>query len=114
MSEVTGFEIQSDERFGEGGFLQLRRVWLRNVHADGPPSKPYLCDFVERPRGLDAVSIVLYSRTAGGEVRVLVRACLRPPIQLGRPGIHFVPETEPQGRPLLNAEIVAGLLEPGD
>ena len=112
MAEVTGFEIVSDQRFGEGGFLRLRRTHLRNLHADGTRSREYLCDFVERPKGLDAVALVIWTR-AGGRPRVLVRACLRPPIQLGRPG-HEVPLDEPPGRPLLNPEVVAGLLEPGD
>src|SRR5262249_5924277 len=39
--------------------------------------------------------------------------CLRPPLQLGRPGVHFVP-IEEKAWPLLNPEIVAGLIEPGD
>lgn len=112
MPEVTRFEIVSDERFGQGGFLQLRRCWLRNVHADGSKSEKYICDFVERPRGLDAIAVVIWKREADG-VRVLIRAGLRPPLQIGRPGIHFIPLDEPPC-PLLNQEIVAGLVEPGD
>jgi ADP-ribose pyrophosphatase len=115
MARVERFEIVSDERMGEGGFLQLRRLWLRNVHDDGSRSREYLCDFVERPRGLDAVSLVIWMRAPGGAgARVLIRACLRPPIQLGRPGIHFLALPEPSTRPLLNPEIVAGLIERGD
>ena len=109
MPEVTRFEIVSDERFGQGGFLQLRRCWLRNVHADGSRSEKYICDFVERPRGLDAVAVVIWAQGP----KVLIRAGLRPPLQIGRPGIHFIPLDEAPC-PLLNQEIVAGLVEPGD
>jgi ADP-ribose diphosphatase len=112
MPEVTRFEIVSDERFGEGGFLQLRRCWLRNVYADGSRSEKYICDFVERPRGLDAIAVVIWRRE-GKKPRVLIRAGMRPPLQIGRPGIHFIPLEEPPC-PLLNPEIVAGLVEPGD
>src|SRR5262249_45254715 len=62
MPEVTGFEVVSDQRLGEGGFLRLRRTFLRNLHADGTRSREYLCDFVERPRGLDAVALVIWTR----------------------------------------------------
>ncbi|HJZ85353.1 MAG TPA: NUDIX hydrolase [Polyangia bacterium] len=113
MPEVTGFEVVSDQRLGEGGFLRLRRTFLRNLHADGTRSREYLCDFVERPRGLDAVALVIWTRAGGSRPRVLIRACLRPPIQLGRPG-HAVPLPARPDRPLLNAEVVAGLCEPGD
>jgi ADP-ribose pyrophosphatase len=115
MSQVTGYEIERDQRIGEGGFLQLRRLTLRNRHTDGSLSAPYPCDFIERPRGLDAVGLVIWTRARGdGGVRVLIRDCLRPPIQLARPGIHFVPIAEPPDRPLLNPEICAGLIEAGD
>jgi ADP-ribose pyrophosphatase len=114
MSEVQGFEILSDERFGEGGFLRLRRLHLRNVHDDGSRSPAYLCDFVERPRGIDAVAVVLWTRAGrAARPRVLIRACLRPPIQLGRAG-HPMPIEEPSARPLLHPEVVAGLIEAGD
>jgi ADP-ribose pyrophosphatase len=105
--------VVSDERLGEGGFLRLRRTRLQNRYRDGGASAPYLCDFVERPRGLDAVALVLWHRGADGRAKVLIRACLRPPIQLGRAGHAVVHEPKPE-RPLLNPEVVAGLIEPGD
>jgi ADP-ribose pyrophosphatase len=113
MPDITRFEIVSDERFGEGGFLQLRRCWLRNVRTDGTRSEKYICDFVERPRGLDAIAVVIWRQEPDRKVRVLIRAGLRPPLQIGRPGIHFIPLDEP-ACPLLNPEIVAGLVEPSD
>jgi ADP-ribose pyrophosphatase len=115
MARVIGFELVSEERFGEGGFLQLRRTRLRNRHDDGSRSREYLCDFVERPRGLDAVALAIWTRAGSpdGAPRVLVRACLRPPIQLGRP-THEVAIPEPADRRLLNPELVAGLIETGD
>src|SRR5437016_6245574 len=109
MARVVGFELVSEERFGEGGFLELRRTHLRNLHQDGSRSREYLCDFVERRRGLDAVALAIWTRSGAGAdaaPRVLVRACLRPPIQLARP-THEVAIPEPQDRPLLNPELVA-------
>src|SRR5439155_1176473 len=115
MPRVIGFEIVTDERYGEGGFLSLRRLILRNQHDDGSRSREYLCDFAERPKGLDAVALVIWTRAGspGGRPRVLIRSCLRPPIQLGRPG-HAVPIERDARRPILNPEVVAGLIEPGD
>lgn len=96
-------EIVGDERLGEGGFLQLRRLMLVNVRDDGSRSTPYACDFVERPRGVDAVAVVLYARTPDG-VQVLLRDAIRPALTWGR--------REPAS--FWSLEIVAGLLETGD
>jgi 8-oxo-dGTP pyrophosphatase MutT (NUDIX family) len=98
--ELKGFELLGDERIGHGGFLVLRRLRLRLVGADGSRTKEGMWDFVERPMGLDAVVVVLWRKGP----QVLLRHCLRVPLQFGRP-------TPP---PLLGAELVAGILEPGD
>jgi ADP-ribose pyrophosphatase len=104
MPEVTGFEFDSDEVVGrEGGFLAIRRLRMRNRHADGTISRQYLCDFILRPYGLDAVVVVIYHRSPTG-VQVLLRDGLRPALCLGRP----------DHPPLFLTELVAGILEVGD
>ncbi len=110
---VVGFEVEGARRIGEESpsFLVLHRYELHNLYEDGGQSASYLCDFVQRPRGLDAVVVALYRRAVGG-VEVLLRGQLRPPLQLGRQaGAVALAATE---LPLLNPEIVAGLLEAED
>ena len=112
MDTIVDIEVLSDELVGrEGGFLAIRRLRLRNRRADGSHSAPYLCDFLARPYGVDAVVVALYHRAADG-VRVLVRDCLRPPLALGRPSeILPVPDRR---RYLLFTELVAGIIERED
>jgi ADP-ribose pyrophosphatase len=107
---VVDIEIVSDETLGlEGGFLAIRRLHLVNVRADGSRSEPYVCDFAIRPRGLDAVVVVLFTRE-DGRVRVLLRDGLRPALRFGRcPG--DVPCPDPR-RYLFFREVVAGIVEP--
>ena len=109
-SSVERIDVVSDERIGEGGFLVLRRLVLVNQRSDGSVSPAYPCDFVERPYGLDAVAIVVY-RHHEGEVDVLLRTGLRPPMQLGRN--QHVPITETAPSPF-STEIAAGLIEVHD
>ena len=105
MSDLRGFEILSDERVGAGGFLQIRRLRLRMLRADGSKSEEGIWDYVERPVGLDAVVLALHRAGANGSVEVLLRHCLRVPLQFGRP--------EPAQR-LIFPELVAGIVEKGD
>ncbi|MGE5187150.1 MAG: NUDIX hydrolase [Acidobacteriota bacterium] len=109
--EVESLIIDGDERAGEGGFLAIRRLRLRNRRRDGSASPPYLCDAIVRPYGQDAVVVAIYAREAGG-LRVLVREGLRPALALARdPQRAPLPEA-PQ--PLLLTELVAGIVEQGD
>lgn len=101
--DLTSIEVLGDERVGQGGFLQLRRMRLRLVLADGTRTREGLWDYVERPMGLDAVVLALYRRT--GAVEVLLRSGVRIPVQFGRP--HPPPQ-------LLLPELVAGILERGE
>lgn len=112
MTSIVGFDIEDDEHIGwEGGFLGIRRLRMRNRRADGSRSQPYLCDYVVRPKGLDAVVVALYHRAPGG-ARVLVRDELRPPLQLARGGDGVpIPET---GKDVLFTGCVAGILEAED
>lgn len=111
MSEVRDLLVDSDLRVGDGGFLAIRRLTLRNVRGDGSTSAPYNCDAVIRPFGQDAVVVVVYARTARG-VEVLVRHGLRPAIALGRdPARAPLPEPEPG---IFLTELVAGIVEEGD
>jgi ADP-ribose pyrophosphatase len=111
MADVRGLIIESDERVGEGGFLALRRLRLRNEHVDGSASAQYVCDAVVRPYGQDAVVVAVYARTERG-VEVLVRHGLRPTITLGRdPNRAPLPEDKPG---LFLTELVAGIIEEND
>jgi ADP-ribose pyrophosphatase len=100
--ELKAIEVVSDERVGQGGFLHLRRMRLRLVRADGTRTQEGVWDFVERPVGLDAVVVALWRNRAAPEV--LLRHCVRVPLQFGRP----------QPQPLLLPELVAGILERGE
>lgn len=111
MKKVTGVEILADETHGQGGFLVVRRFRLRNRREDGTLSEPYVCDFATRPRGVDAVAVVVYRRNHE-RVEVLLREGLRPALHLGRDGGH-VPLPE-DSAPLALWEVVAGIIEPHD
>jgi ADP-ribose pyrophosphatase len=105
-------EVISDETVGQGGFLVLRRFRLRNLRPDGTRSDEWLCDYVDRPRGLDAVVVVLWRRGAGGAIEVLLRDGLRPALIYGRdPARTALPD---QGRYFLCRELVAGIVEQGE
>ena len=107
--DVVALIVDRDDRVGEGGFLAIRRLMLRNRHGDGTTSRPYLCDGIARPYGQDAVVVAVFARDP---LRVLVRDGLRPVIALGRdPAAAPLPEPPPQ---LLLTELVAGIVEPGD
>jgi ADP-ribose pyrophosphatase len=109
--EVVGFVIDSDEVVGQGGFLAIRRLRMRNRRADGSISGPYVCDAIARPYGQDAVVVAVYARTARG-VEVLVRDGLRPALLAGRdPARAPLPEPPPG---MFLTELVAGIVEPGD
>lgn len=111
MSEVRDLIVDSDERVGDGGFLAIRRLRLRNVHHDGTTSAQYVCDVVMRPLGQDAVVVVVYARTPRG-IEVLVRHGLRPALALCRdPARAPLPEPAPG---LFSTELVAGIVEDGD
>lgn len=109
---VTGLHINSDQVVGrEGGFLAIRRLRLQNRRADGSRSDEYLCDFVVRPVGLDAVVVVAYHQGRRG-VEVLLRDGLRPALALGR---HQQPMPIADDRSyLFLTELVAGIVEVDD
>jgi ADP-ribose pyrophosphatase len=110
MHEVTDIEIISDDIIGrEGGFLALRRVRLKNRRADGTLSAQYLADFIVRGKGVDAVIVAVWTRTAG-RVRVLLRDGLRIPLIVGRSDAP-IPDTR---KYLMFKEVVAGIIERGD
>jgi 8-oxo-dGTP pyrophosphatase MutT (NUDIX family) len=93
----------SDKLIGKGGFLSLRRLRVVNVHDDGRTSKPYPCDFVDRPMGIDAVAVVVYAKQPEG-VRVLLRDAIRPALGYASHGKDGFWSTE----------VVAGILEKND
>jgi ADP-ribose pyrophosphatase len=114
MSERSDgpFVIEGDEVVGQGGFLAIRRLRLRNRHADGTTSRGYLCDYIVRPYGLDAVVVVIWCRRPDGAIGVLVRDALRPPLWFGRDAAK-APMPEPGPRAVLT-ELVAGIVENHD
>jgi ADP-ribose pyrophosphatase len=108
----AGYDVISDERLHEGGFINIRRVRLRVRRDDGSLSNEGLYDFIERPMGRDAVVVVLWHRAPqvegegereGGGVQVLLRTAPRLPLWFRDPaiGAQFV-------------EVVAGILEKGE
>lgn len=110
---IDEIELESDELLGDPtGFLRVRRLVLRHRHVDGTRSPSYVCDFAIRPKGSDAVVVVLWRRRAGA-VEVLLRDGLRPPVWFGR--------SDPGARPLADearspwmTEVVAGIVEKDD
>src|SRR5438067_2110878 len=114
MSRVTVNAIEVVEDFSstarcDEGFLQLRRLRVRNRRVDGSSSEVYRVDVVDRPR-LDAVAVFITRSTERG-LEALTRMNLRP-------AAYFRKDKQtplPDGRSHLYCEeIVAGLLEPQD
>lgn len=103
--------VDSDERVGEGGFLALRRLRIRNRRHDGSVSAQYVCDAVVRPYGQDAVVVAVYARTPRG-IEVLLRAGLRPTLALGRDAKRAPLPEQPYD--LFFTELVAGIVEERD
>lgn len=102
MTRFDGYDVVSDERIGEGGFLRVRRLRLRVRRSDGTLSREGLYDFVERPYGKDAVVLMLWHRAADG-VQVLLRHAPRVPLYFRDAAV---------GRE--HTEVVAGILEVGE
>jgi ADP-ribose pyrophosphatase len=91
------------------GFLQIRRLRVRNRRADGSTSPVYRVDVVDRPR-LDAVAVLVVRQGAQGP-EVLTRMNLRPAAYFRKDRAQPLPD----GRSHLYCEeIVAGLLENED
>ena len=109
---IAGLEVDKEELIGAGGFLTIRRLIVRNRREDGSHSRQYLCDMVERPMGLDAVVVAIFTR-ARGAVEVLLRDALRLPLVLGRDGTSPTPLPDTRDR-LRFPELVAGIIEAED
>ena len=109
---IRALQIESDQVLArEGGFLGVRRLHLRNVRENGSTSERYICDFLERPKGLEAVVVVVWHRGSDG-IEVLVRECLRPTLAVGRPvERQVIPDARSY---LLLTELVAGIVEVDD
>ena len=91
------------------GFLQLRRLRVRNLRADGTHSAVYRVDVVDRPR-LDAVAVLIYRR-AGDATEFLTRQNLRPAAYFREGKTPVLPDGRSH---LFCEELVAGLLEESD
>ena len=111
MPRIVGLEVERHEEVGSGGFLTIQRFRLCNRHGDGSLSRPYDCDFLLRPMGVDAIAVAVFSR-ARGRVDVLLRDGLRPALAMGRTGApHPIPDRRPY---LFFTEVVAGIVEAED
>ncbi len=112
MSRPYELEVLSSEEIGAGGFLTIRRLHLRNLRPDGTRSAEWVCDFAERPRGLDGVAVLLWRRRKTGALEVLVRDGLRPALDFGRPESRQpLPD---RVHHFLFTELVAGVIEEGE
>ncbi len=113
QSEVTAIEVVEDfsatARCDEG-FLQLRRLRVKSRRSDGTSSSIYRVDVIDRPK-LDAVAVLVWRRTVGGEQEFLTRDNLRPAAYFRQGKQSVVPDGRSH---LFCEEIVAGLLEPED
>lgn len=108
--------VISDEKLGAGGFLEVRRIRLRNRRDDGSLSREYISDSIAR-RAQDAVVVAIYARRPGlpqgsSGIEVLVRDGLRPALTFGRDASRAPLPEPPPG--LFLTELVAGVLEPED
>lgn len=109
---VTALEVIEDFSASarcDEGFLQLRRLRVRNVRSDGSHSVIYRVDVVDRPK-LDAVAVLVWRRGEHG-LEFLTRQNLRPAAYFRRDKQPVLPEAREW---LFCEEIVAGLLEPSD
>lgn len=111
--DVTALEVIEDfsgsARCDEG-FLQVRRLRVKNRRADGSVSPVYRVDVIDRPK-LDAIAVLVWRRTAAGALEFLTRQNLRPAAYFRKDKTPVVPDTQVH---LFCEEIVAGLLEPED
>jgi ADP-ribose pyrophosphatase len=104
-------EVLDDHTASTGsgeGFLRVRRLTVKNRHADGHESEPYRYDMVERD-AMDAVAIVLEADGVHGPL-VCLRSALRPPLAF-RPEYEIPLEAD--GACVL-WEVPAGLIEPDE
>jgi ADP-ribose pyrophosphatase len=110
--QVESLHIDNDRVVGkEGGFVAIRRLDMRNRRTDGSLSEPYLCDFIVRPFGVDAVVVAVFHRH-DDQVSVLVREQLRPAMALGRRAEK--PPIPDAKEYLFFTELVAGIIETDD
>lgn len=109
---VETIHLHARQELGDG-FLRICRVTLSNAYDDGSTSARYEAEFLARPKGLDAVVVVLWRRGAdGASLEVLLREGIRPGVTFGRIGVPLaVPDATTYVR---LAEVVAGLVEPTD
>jgi ADP-ribose pyrophosphatase len=110
---VTGLEVVEDFSASarcDEGFLQIRRLRVRNRRVDGSHSPMYRVDVVDRPK-LDAVAVLAWRRTENDDYEFLTRRNLRPAAYFRREKTPVVPEEKEW---LFCEEIVAGLIEPSD
>ncbi len=115
MTEPSVIDFEVVEDFSatarcDEGFLQVRRLRVKNRRSDGSSSVVYRVDVIDRPK-LDAVAVLVHRLRADGTREFLTRQNLRPAAYFRKDKTPTVPETK---RHLFCEEIVAGLLEATD
>lgn len=109
---VESLTLLARQEIGDG-FLRIIRATLSNSYSDGTTSAPYQAEFLARPKGLDAVVVVVWRQHAPTSMpEVLLREGIRPGLTFGRVGIPLaIADAMTYTR---FAEVVAGLVEPAD
>lgn len=110
---VTAIDVVADrtaESTCTDGFLKLRRLRLRNRHADGGTSDEYSCDILSREH-VDAVVISLYEIDDERRVWVVLKEGVRPAVYLRKDKPLFRPDPREY---LTVTELAAGVLESED
>ncbi len=111
--EIVGIEVVDDrtaESRTDVGFLQVRRLSVRNRHADGTAGEPYACDVMSRTN-VDAVAVILYEPGADRRIQVVLKEGMRPAIWLRREKDLVLPDEQSW---LYFPEMCAGVLEAED
>jgi len=111
LKEIELIQDRTGESRCDEGFIQVRRLTLKNHYQDGSQSRPYACDIVER-KHIDAVAVAVYARDPEtGEILVGLREALRPVLYFRNR--RKPPLPDPRDYEYF-VEIVAGALEEDD
>ncbi len=89
------------------GFVYVRHLKMRATFADGTVSEPFSYDCADRSR-MDAVVVVPHYRSDDGQVMVVLRSALRPPVFARPEDVRPVTEKDSLGELW---EVPAGLVE---
>ncbi len=106
----VGLQVVAEEVGDTGGFLWTRRRSLVLLGPDGSRSQPFPYYSTER-HALDAVVVLPFFRMTTGEIWVVLRSAVRPPVALHDPE---APPGAEASLPVGFWEVPAGLIEPSE